>query len=438
MTYSYPKKPISYFGKVVTGKTPPKKVDTAFGDLYPFITPKDLDGSKSIVTTERSLSDDGLSSVKNNVIPPNSVVVSCIGSDMGKAALSTKTSVTNQQINSIIVESKNHNPDYVYYALSLEKSALMKAAGGTTMPILNKSSFESYEIYAPVRRQQDLIVELIKPLDDKIANNKAMNQTLEKLAQRIFKSWFIDFDPVKANKEGLPFDGLSPEIQALFPSEFEDSELGMIPKGWAAGCLGDFTKVQGGFAYKSKTFIEVGYPVVKIKNIIGDGTIKLADCQCIDDDLASATQKFKLSNGDVLMAMTGATVAKSGLFVSDGRTSYLNQRVARFKSSLDIETNFFTYLNVNQPSVFNTIVKTAHGSAQPNISAKGIEQTSAVVPSVDTISAFENIASNLFDKVISNNTQNVTLAKLRDRLLPKLISGQISVGEATQELAEAV
>ncbi len=436
--YSYAKKPISYFGKVITGKTPPKKVDTAFGDLYPFITPKDLDGRKSIVATERSLSEDGILSVKNNVIPPSSVVVSCIGSDMGKAALSTKTSVTNQQLNSIIVDSINHNPEYVYYALSLEKSALMKAAGGTTMPILNKSSFESYEIYAPTRKQQDKIVGLIKPLDDKIANNTAMNQTLEKIAQRIFKSWFIDFDPVKANKEGVAFDGLSPEIQALFPSEFEESELGMIPKGWKSGYLGDFTKAQGGFAYKSKSFIDSGNPVVKIKNILNDRTVNLADCQCIDNDLANSTEKFQLVDGDILMAMTGATVAKSGLYVSDGRTSYLNQRVARFKSALPIETHFFTYLNVNQMRTFDTIVKTAHGSAQPNISTKGIEQTPIIVPSVAVINKFEEMITPLFTKVISNTKQNVTLAKVRDRLLPKLISGQITVGEAQKELAEAI
>ncbi|MFS1877507.1 hypothetical protein [Enterovibrio norvegicus] len=109
---------------------------------------------------------------------------------------------------------------------------LVRVAQGATYPAIKPSDISEAYIGLPPQEELHKLNALIGALWQKQKTiNEAMNQTLEKLAQRIFKSWFIDFDPVKANKEGLPFDGLSPEIQALFPSEFEDSELGMIPKG---------------------------------------------------------------------------------------------------------------------------------------------------------------------------------------------------------------
>ncbi|MCW8346019.1 restriction endonuclease subunit S [Vibrio sp. ZSDZ65] len=390
---------------------------TEFGTTHPYPTQFTTDAKKTSLVGDILFCVRGSTTGRMNYGEQEYAIGRGIGAIRGKGGYSTP---------------------FVKSVIESNLAGLLKVATGTTFPNLGKDALNNFEVEIIDHNAAKFVGKFAEQLEGKIANNKVMNQTLEKIAQRIFKSWFIDFDPVKANKEGLPFDGLSPEIQALFPSEFESSELGMIPKGWKAGCLGDFTSVQGGYAFKSKSFIEQGNPVVKIKNIVGDGTIRLNDCQCVDDDLASSSLRFKLNNGDILMAMTGATVGKSGLYVGDGRNAYLNQRVARFKSSLEVDDNYFTYLNLQHPVVFNTIVKTAHGSAQPNISAKGIEQTPVIVPSLNAISKFEDIALKLFERVISNNAQNITLSKLRDRLLPKLISGQLSVGEAKEELAEAM
>jgi hypothetical protein len=123
--------------------------------------------------------------------------------------------------------------------------------------------------------------------------------------------------------------------------------------GWEAGTVGSVTTAKGGYAFKSKQFVDEGNPVIKIKNISSSGTVNTLDCQCIDDDIASTASRFKLSNGDLLMAMTGATVGKSGIYVSDGRDGYLNQRVARFESKVDSSKPcWFTYNLVTKDSIF--------------------------------------------------------------------------------------
>lgn len=207
--------------------------------------------------------------------------------------------------------------------------------------------------------------------------------------------------------------------------------MGPIPEGWKAGSIGDVAAAKGGYAYKSKIFIEVGNPVVKIKNIVGDGTVNLDECQCIDDYQAQATRRFNLSNGDLLMAMTGATVGKVGLVVLSGRTAYLNQRVAKFESKeFGPGISWFLFCAFQRESVFEQVVGAAQGSAQPNISSKGIESTRLVLPSNRCLREFIAKAEPLFWKWMSNQNEIKVLALIRDTLLPKILSGEIELESA--------
>lgn len=432
MKSKYNKKPIREFGRVVTGKTPPRKIETAFGDLYPFITPGDLNGSKFIIKTERYLSEDGLASVKNNVIPSNSVLVSCIGS-MGKVALSTQKSVTNQQINTIIVDTSKHNPEYVYYALSLEKNSLMRAAGGTTMPILNKTSFENYEIYAPAKKIQDRIVDIIKPLDEKIAHNIAMNQTLEKIAQRIFKSWFIDFDPVKANAEGVPFNGLSPEIQALFPSEFEESELGMIPKGWKILCTQDLFEVKDG-THDSPKKAEEGNYLVTSKHIT-NGKIDTSSAYLIGHaDFEKINQRSKVDTFDILLTMIG-TVGEI-VVVHDNPVEFAIKNIGLFKTSQKPELVWLFYWYLQSSMMKNYLKVRMAGTTQQYLTLKTLRTIPIIVPSSDILNNFNNLVSPLMKKIASNHKQNDVLSAIQETLLPRLISGRILLSDVNQKLKE--
>ena len=138
---------IGDFGEVITGKTPSSENPEDFGNIMPFVTPGDFSKYiKFALGAERWLSNDGIKRLKGKVLPPNSVIVTCIGSDMGKVALASETCITNQQMNSIVVKHPEYS-DYLYYVLSsMTKELKAMAVGSSTMPLLNKSDFERITI----------------------------------------------------------------------------------------------------------------------------------------------------------------------------------------------------------------------------------------------------------------------------------------------------
>ena len=204
---------ISDIGKVVTGKTPRTSIVENYGGNIPFLTPSDDLSYKSVPKTSKTLTEQGLNEVKNCLLPPHSVCVSCIGSDLGKVVMTLEPTITNQQFNSII-PNRQFNTDFVYYLMSLvgkELNYLSKTS--TAVPIINKSSFSNYEVEVPDLKKQEKIASILSSLDDKIELNRRINRNLEQQAQALFKAWFVDFEPFKSGK-------------------FVDSELGKIPAGW--------------------------------------------------------------------------------------------------------------------------------------------------------------------------------------------------------------
>lgn len=359
----------------------------------------------------------------------------------------------------IVFRSKNEselNSDFLFYLISDERfiEHTVKTSKGTKMPRGDKSAMKSYELKIPKSTdEQKAIAQILGSLDEKIELNRQMNRTLEQMAQTMFKSWFVDFAPVidnaleKGNEIpeelqeraeqrqafGASRKPLPDHIQKLFPSEFEFSEElnKMIPKGWSVGCIGNFVQAQGGFAFKSSDFTDRGYPVVKIKNIQEDGTVDLKDIQYFNGLLSKKISNFILNDGDVVMAMTGATVCKSGLVVNvEGGKALLNQRVARMVNiNTDIPAIFFSYIAFNEPTNLALLIDLAAGSAQPNISSKQIESLPCIVPNKDVLIKFDNIVQAYFTKIIANTKDIRHLQNLRDTLLPKLISGEVRVDE---------
>ena len=161
-------------------------------------------------------------------------MVSCIGSDMGKSAIADAACVTNQQINSIVVESPNC-PLFVYYNLSIRKEEIRAAFGGSAQPILNKSTFGQLDILLPPILEQRAIANILGTLDDKIELNRRMNETLEAMARALFKDWFVDFGPTRTKIEGRdPY--LAPEMWDLFPDKLD---VDGKPEGWETKALSE-------------------------------------------------------------------------------------------------------------------------------------------------------------------------------------------------------
>lgn len=343
----------------------------------------------------------------------------------------------NQRVGKLLPYSQYLNKDYLYYLLSSSEyeKHLFSLGTGSGQPNLSPTVIKSIKIPLPDTLTQQKIAATLRALDDKIANNKAMNQTLEKLAQRIFKSWFIDIDPVKANKEGLPFDGLSPEIQALFPSEFEDSDLGMIPKGWEVSTIENEVKTVGGAtpSTKKEEFWDSGHLLWTTPK----------DLSGLTDKVLFDTSR-KITEAGLKKISSGLLPVNTVLMSSRAPVGYLalakekmaiNQGYIGMICDKNLGSHFMLlWLDFNMES----IKRRAGGTTFAEISKKAFRPMPILAPRKPILDKFECQVKPLFDRIEANSRQNVSLSHIRDRLLPKLISGQISVGEATQELAEAV
>jgi type I restriction enzyme S subunit len=330
---------------------------------------------------------------------------------------------------------------------------------GSAQPFIGLGTLRGFPIPLPPLPEQKTIAHILGSLDDKIELNRRMNETLEAMAQALFKSWFVDFDPVidnalaagndipeplkaKAAARKVLGDARKPlpeDIRQHFPCRFEfTEEMGWIPEGWEAGSIGNIAKAIGGFAFKSQTFQEKGFPVVKIKNIVGDGTVLIEGAQCIGTEDAKKALKFSLNDGDLLMAMTGATVGKIGLIVNGEKNAFLNQRVAKLVGKNIENLSSFLFCFFRDRVNFEQIVVTAGGSAQPNISSSGIESIQCVIPNNDVLVRFTEIVDLNFKKWISNRKLSKSLSNLRDTLLPKLLSGELRIPDVEKIVEEAL
>ena len=312
---------------------------------------------------------------------------------------------------------------------------LLTSATGSTFPNISRDQISKLKVKIPPLSEQKEISDFFAAISLKIELNQRMNETLEGMARSIFKSWFVDFDPVHAKANGQQPAGMDAKTAALFPNRFTNDGL---PEGWGIGNIGDIAKAKGGYAFKSKDFSGCGNPVIKIKNISKDGKVIIKGSQCIDDAIAAKADRFRLVDGDLVMAMTGATVGKSGLIVTTDSIPYLNQRVAKFESlKFGTKIVWFLFCLFKQEDIFNVLVGTAQGSAQPNISSSNLDSIKIFIATDEIISAYCEAVDHLFKLWIYNEKQNQTLVALRDTLLPKLISGELRVDTEPYNMKEA-
>jgi type I restriction enzyme S subunit len=214
-------------------------------------------------------------------------------------------------------------------------------------------------------------------------------------------------------------------IKLLEEKAFVTYKLLMNSEKLIEGKSGDLADVKSGFAFKGTDWTDEGYPVIKIKNI-GNNDIDLKGCSLIPENIAEAAAKFKLNAGDLLIAMTGATVGKIGMMPRTETLFYLNQRVGVFKPKI-VNAELFLFCFYNEPFAKDAIESLASGAAQPNISGGQIESIKLFYPKLETVSKFGCSIKNHFELIWNLKQQNTKLREARDILLPRLMNGQIEV-----------
>ena len=320
--------------------------------------------------------------------------------DFVYAGFLIKFSIDPQKVNPKILKYYTHSQEYYNWVKSFD-------TGGTRGNI-NAKTFGDMPISLPKRCVQDKIVGILSALDSKIENNNKINANLEAQAEALFKSWFVDFTPFK-------------------DQPFVDSELGPIPQGWKVGKLGDYCEVKSGYAFKSSWWTNKGYKIIKIKNISENGDINLNDCSCVLPENCDKAKNFIANTGDIVIAMTGATIGKFNIIPKIDEKFYINQRVGKFfLGEKPIEKVPYIYCFLKQENISTQIIQKGQGSAQPNISGADIESIPMLTP-MSIILKYNKMCQPLFEKILSNRLESKKLSALRDTLLPKLMSGEIKL-----------
>ena len=398
-------------GKIITGKTPKTSIEDNYGGDIPFLTPSDNMNIKTINETKKTLTLKGLNEVKNCLLPKKSVCVSCIGSDLGKVVLTSENTVTNQQINSIIV-NENFDYNFIYYMMILVGKQLnFMSKSSTAVPIINKSTFSKEIINVPPLDEQRKISSILSNIDAKIENLLRINKNLEGLAKAIYRYHFIDFKPY------------------LLGGYVEESSLGLIPKDWSVQSIEEFVDdmKNGGTPKRGESnYWDNGtVPWLKTGEINNNIIIKSEE-HITELGLKNSSAKL-LPINSIIMALYGkGTAARIGLLKLEATT---NQACCAMICN-DFNKTLFLYLFLlfNQKEIENL----ASGSVQQNLSKDLIANLELVVPPIEII---ENLPfKEIYDKIANNYFEIEYLTNLRDTLLPKLMSGEIDVSKINCDL----
>jgi type I restriction enzyme S subunit len=313
---------------------------------------------------------------------------------------------------------------WLYYAMAYYK--LGEIDDGSPIPSTTRSAVYIREFEIPTPREQRNIAGILGALDDRIELNRKLNETLEAIARAIFKSWFVDFDPVRAKAEGREPEGMDADTAALFPSKFEKSEFGRIPFGWSVSTIKELAcNIQYGLTTSAKAEA-IGPKFLRITDIQG-GKVnwnKVPYCSASEAEY----DRYRLKAHDIVVARTGAStgeniylpVVPDAVFASYlVRFQFEHPAVARLVGAFMRTTAYFDFVQ-------NSI----GGSAQPNASAQVLAGAKLVLPTPVLLRKFAEIVEPLDKKLWHNVNQSITLIDLRDTLLPRLISGKLRVPEA--------
>lgn len=406
-------------GRVVTGKTPSTSISENFDGPYPFITIPDLGINRYVEYTTRSISDIGAKAIANCMLPDRAVLMSCIAT-IGKSGITTKASFTNQQINAVICGSQI-TPEFLYYTFCQLGVQLETAGGGGSVYTnVSKSRFSDIKISVPPIEVQNEIASILGVLDDRIAVLRETNTTLESIAQTLFKSWFVDFDPVRAKMEGRVPEGMDEATAALFPDSFEETELGLVPKSWKVGRLDHVAKTERKQLSASELSPDLHY--VGLEHMPRKSLSLLSWGKA--DGLESAKALFE--EGDILFGKLRPYFHKVVIAPFGGVCS---TDILVCRPILD------DYQGLVAMHLFSdTLVKFAdrlsNGAKMPRVSWKDLAAYPICVPPLKLASIFSECFKPLTLRMMASAHQAQTLVSLRDSLLPRLISGQLRLPEA--------
>lgn len=391
---------------LIGGGTPKTTNPSYWGGNIPWLSVVDFNNDNRYVhTTEKTITEEGVQNSSTKILPQGSLILSARGT-VGALAQLTKPMAFNQSCYGIIAKEQTTN-DFLYYLLKDVVEDLQAKGHGSVFNTITRDTFDTITVNLPSLDEQKRIAEILGSLDDKIELLQKQNKTLEDMAKALFKSWFVDFDVVRAKQKGLPKADimreyhLTEELYDLFPSSFADSPLGPIPTGWEVKPLGAFFPIRTGKKDANVASKEGSYPFFS----------------CAQNVLW--TNEYSFDETALLLAGNGDFNLKwyRGKFEAYQRTYVLIPNEKQDLPFLYYAMQFF----------LDKITLGSRGSVIKFITKGMIANYKLVIPEMHLWKSTGLLLGQWLDKIEMNNKEIQTLTELRDSLLPRLISGKLRV-----------
>ena len=411
---------LSDIARLETGHTPSRRHPEYWGGDVPWIGIRDAteNHGRAIADTLQHTNGLGIANSSARILPANTVCLSRTAS-VGYVVVMGRPMATSQDfVNWVCSESLDHR--FLKYVLLAEKSAFLRFASGTTHQTIYFPEVKAFHVCLPPLSEQRAIAHILGTLDDKIELNRRMSETLEAMARALFKSWFVDFDPVRAKAEGLD-PGLPKPLADLFPARLVDSELGEIPEGWEVAPLTGAVEVNPTRSLRKG----VAAPYLDMANMPTHG--HSAD-DVVDREFGSG---MRFVNGDTLVARITPCLENGKTafvdFLQDGKAGWGSTEyiVLRPRPPLPEE---YAYCLARSAEFREFAIQSMTGtSGRQRVPAESLSHFRVALPPRQIAEAFGRAVKPRFARASAAVRESRTLAALRDALLRKLISGEIRV-----------
>ena len=417
---------------VTSGGTPSRR-DSAYyaAGNWPWVKTQELQDGW-LDDTEEHITDEAVASSSAKVLPEKTVLVAMYGATVGQLGLLRRPMTCNQACSALIVDPAKADFRYLFFQLLHSRSQLKGLATGAAQQNLSGVLIKSLRFPFPPLPEQRAIAHILGTLDDRIELNRRMNETLEAMARALFKSWFVDFDPVRARAEGHD-PGLPKPLADLFPDSFEDSELGEIPKGWEVRPFAGIVEIIGGGTPKTSVaeYWDGEIPWFSVVDAPNG-----ADVWVVDTEKKITREGVENSSTRILPVGTTIISARGtvGRIALVGVPMAMNQSCYGLQGKED-RREFFMYFATRE--LVACLRQHAHGSVFDTITRDTLAGVSVAAPSAELIEAFETRVGSSMERIRAGLFESRTLAALRDALLPKLISGELRVKDADDLVQEA-
>lgn len=405
--------------KITSGGTPSRKNNGFYKNgIHPWIKTKELQGGW-IYDAEEYITDEALEKSSAKLLPQNTILLAMYGATVGELGILAREMACNQACCAMTVNSDKADYRYLFYLLLHQKAQIKVLASGSAQQNLSVTQIENFRFPYPPLREQKAIADVLSSLDDKIEHNRRMIETLEAMGKALFQSWFVNFDPVRAKAAGHPTE-LPDAISTLFPDELVSSQLGDIPKRWEVAVISNFGQVICGKTPPTKKVENFGgdYPFITIPDM-RQGLVSVNAERTISEVGAKVLEGKLLPSGSICVSC----IATPGLVTLTSRKSFTNQQINSIVPAKSIYREFILFAMIQMGDLIGAVG--SGGSVFANMNTRKFKELPLLRPIDEVLSAFSDICNPTMKKILSLQKEIDVIMKLRDTLLPKLISGEL-------------